>query len=445
MAHAVIPEEELQPLIQSMKKVFAPVRKMGPAIIRIPKELQRIGDNLKEDIESGIPEKFEKACDKLEDMNEKFVMDFGGKVLQIVKETRDNATKEAKTLIEQGIPAIVTQTNEVKILNREEILERQVKLVKTQELIAKKEQDREELTKQIQDGDVEAKDKLLKVVNDLNKLREVEQQRSEGLGPMAPRRGGEGEEDYIPGPIREFGESLSDIVKGPFMAIQQLGDNVKEFAKPFKALSKGIKDFTGDREDDDGAPLGLLAVAFKGLGKIIKSIGLFFMTSLLLPMLALAKPLAIIVGLFITIKTVAELLIGAFTKAYNFFAEFVPGMDPIGTEDEKTTKRARDRGATGAQMTNEELQADANIKQREADAGDVTGFKNDFFTGKSKREMAKSAANELKFQTGLRDALNERTQNPLMNIINNQTNSSTSVETKTTPQASNINPKAAVT
>ena len=437
MAHATIPEEELQPLIQSMKKVFAPVRKMGPAIIRIPKELQRIGDNLKEDIESGIPEKFEKACDKLEEGNKQFVMDFGDKVLQLAKETREKATKEAQTLIEQGIPAIVTQTNEVKILNREEILERQVKLVKTQELIAQKEKDRENLTKKIQDGDVEAKDKLLKVVNDLNKLREVEEKRSEGLGPMAPRRGEEGEEDYIPGPIREFGESLTEIVKGPFVAFQQLGDNVKEFAKPFKALSKGIRDFTGDREEDEGSPLGLLYVASKGLGKILKGIGAFLMTSLLLPMLALAKPLAIVATLFFTIKTVAELLIGGFTKLYNFFAEFVPGMDPIGTKDEKTTKRMRDRGATEHTMkTDEELGAEHRIAQRNADAGGpLKGMKVDMF-GNNLQDKA----DELKQQIDMRDRYKENFGSQgLMNIINNQTNSSTSVETKITPQASNRN------
>lgn len=437
MAHATIPEEELQPLIQSMKKVFAPVRKMGPAIIRIPKELQRIGDNLKEDIESGIPEKFEKACDKLEEGNKQFVMDFGDKVLQLAKETREKATKEAQTLIEQGIPAIVTQTNEVKILNREEILERQVKLVKTQELIAQKEKDRENLTKKIQDGDVEAKDKLLKVVNDLNKLREVEEKRSEGLGPMAPRRGEEGEEDYIPGPIKEFGESLTEIVKGPFVAFQQLGDNVKEFAKPFKALSKGIRDFTGDREEDEGSPLGLLYVASKGLGKILKGIGAFLMTSLLLPMLALAKPLAIVATLFFTIKTVAELLIGGFTKLYNFFAEFIPGMDPIGTKDEKTTKRMRDRGATEHTMkTDEELGAEHRIAQRNADAGGpLKGMKVDMF-GNNLQDKA----DELKQQIDMRDRYKENFGSQgLMNIINNQTNSSTSVETKITPQASNRN------
>jgi len=443
MSHATIPEEELQPLIQSMKKVFAPVRKMGPAIIKIPKELQRIGENLKKDIESGIPEKFEKACDKLEDMNEKFVMDFGDRILKMAKETRDNATKEAKTLIEQGIPAIVTETNEVKILNKEEILERQVKLVKTQELIAKKEQDKEKLTKEIQDGDVEAKDKLLKVVNDLNKLREVEEARSGGLGPMAPRRGEGGEEDYIPGPIREFGESLSDIVKGPFMAMQELGNNVKEFAKPFKALKNSMEKFAGDKEEDKNSPLGLLTFAFFGLGKVVRMIGTFFMITFLPIFLKVAAAVSVVVGAFTLIKTALELLIGGFTSAYNFFAKFVPNMDPIGTDDEVTVARENKRtGTTSGQMkTDEGLEAQHRIAQRDADVGKASGWEQDLY-GRNKQQMA----DELKQQIDMRDRYKENFGNQgLMNIINNQTNSSTSVETKTTPSASNINPKAAIT
>ena len=95
-------------------------------------------------------------------------------------------------------------------------------------------------------------------------------------------------------------------------------------------------------------------------------------------------------------------------------------------------------------MTNEELKADAAIKGREADVGDITGFKYDMF-GNSKRETAEKANEELKFQTGLRDSLKDRTQNPMMNIINNQTNSSSTVENKVSPSPSNDVPAGAIT
>ena len=146
-----------------------------------------------------------------------------------------------------------------------------------------------------------------------------------------------------------------------------------------------------------------------------------------------------VVGAFTLIKGALEMLIGGFTSAYNFFAGFVPGMDPIGTEDEKTTKRMRDRGATEHTMkTDEELGAEHRIAQREADEGKSSGFEFDMY-GKNKQQMA----DELKQQIDMRDRFKENFGSQgLMNIINNQTNSSTSVETKITPQASNRNPQA---
>ena len=439
-------EEDIKPLANTFKKIFSPIAKIGPAIIKIPKELKRIGDNLREDVESGIPEKFEKACDKLENANEKFVMDFGGQVLKQAKEQREAAIAEVQKLREAGVPAVVTENNEARQLSQKEILTEQVKLLKVQEKLSIKEKERDVLVKQANTGDVEVKDKLIKVLDTIKKLEEVQQARQERLGPeMTPRRGEGDEEDYIPGPIREFGETLNEIVTGPFMAFKGLADNVKEFAKPFKALSKNMDKFAGDGEEDENSPLGFLYVAFKGLGKIVKMITTFFMITFLPIFLKVAAVIGVAVGAFTLVKGAIEMLISGVTGAYNYIASWVPGLDPIGASaDEKTVKGATDRGVKStSQMTNEELKADADIKGREADAGDASGFKYDFFTGKSKRETAEEANKELKFQTGLRDALGDRVgSNPMMNIINNQTNSNTSVETKVSPRPSNDNVEA---
>ena len=439
-------EEDIKPLANTFKKIFSPIAKIGPAIIKIPKELKRIGDNLKEDVESGIPEKFEKACDKLENANEKFVMDFGGRVAKIAKEQREAATTKAQKLTEAGVPAVVTKNNEVKQLNQKEILGEQVKLLKVMEKLSKAEKERDVLIKQANEGDVEVKDKLVKVLDTITKLEEVQQARQERLGPeMTPRRGEEGEEDYIPGPIKEFGESLNEIVTGPFVAFKGLADNVKEFGKPFKALKNSMEKFAGDDEEDKNSPLGLLTLAFVGLGKIVKMITTFFMITFLPIFLKVATAIAVVVGAFTLIKGAIEMLISGVTGAYNYIASWVPGLDPIGASaDEKTLKGATDRGVKStSQMTEEELKADAAIKGREADAGDASGFKNDFFTGESKRETAEKANKELKFQTGLRSALADKVgSNPMMNIINNQTNSNTSVETKVSPRPSTDNVEA---
>jgi hypothetical protein len=161
--------------------------------------------------------------------------------------------------------------------------------------------------------------------------------------------------------------------------------------------------------------------------------------------LKVAAVIAVVVGAFTLIKGAIEMLISGVTGAYNYIASWVPGLDPIGASaDEKTVKGATDRGVKStSQMTDEELKADAAIKGREADAGDASGFKNDFWTGESKRETAEKANEELKFQTGLRSALSDRVgSNPTMNIINNQTNSKTSVETKVSPRPSTDNVEA---
>lgn len=438
-------EEDIKPLANTFKKIFAPITKMGPAIIRIPKVLQ----GLREDIKSGIPERFEKACDKLETVNEKFVMDFGSKVLEQAKEQRALATAEVQKLREAGVPSVVAENNEARPLNQKEILTEQVKLLKVQEKLSIKEKERDVLVKQANTGDVEVKDKLIKVLDTIRKLEEVQQARQERLGPeMTPRRGEEGEEDYIPGPIREFGETLNEIVTGPFVAFQGLANNVKEFAKPFKALGKSFKNFAGDDEKDDKSPLGFLGLVFLKLGKVIKMVALFLMVTLLPKLIAIGAVIAVVVGAFTLIKGAIEMLMSGLAGAYNYIASWVPGMDPIGaTDDEKTVGKAEDRARTGVdtQMTLEEREAKVNILNREADVGDITGFKADFFTGESKRETAEKAAAELKTQQDLRKGLADRNMNPMMNIINNQNNSSSTVENKVSPSPSNDVPAGAIT
>ena len=348
-------EADVRPLSSTFKKIFAPITKMGPAIIRIPKVLQ----GLREDIKSGMPERFEKACDKLETVNEKFVMDFGSKVLEQAKEQRALATAQAAEFTRGGAPAIVTQNNEVRILTEKEIIKEQVKLQKTQVKIGDLQKERLKLNKEAQSGDKEVIVKLQKVSENITKLEEVQQGRQNRLGDRAqPERGGGDEEDvdYIPGPIREFNEGLMEIVKGPFVAFQGLANNVKEFAKPFKAIGKSFKNFAGDDEKDDKSPLGLLTFLFLKLGKVIKMVSLFFMITLLPKLLAIGAVIAVVVAAFTLVKGAIELLMEGLAGAYNYVASWVPGLDPIGaTDDEKTVGKAEDRGATGAQMTNEEF------------------------------------------------------------------------------------------
>ena len=430
MAHAVIPEEELKPIVDSMKKVFSPIFKIGPAVIKVPQELKRIGDNLREDVSSGIPERFERACDKLEDTNEKFVMDFGGKVLEQAKESRDIANQQVERLLKEGIPAVVTETNEVRILTEKEVLSEQVKLLKTQDRIEQLQIEREKLAKQAMQGEEGSQEKLLKVLEKIEKYQQIEQQRIEKLPQQLIPRQGEGEDgaDYMPGPVGEFFGSIKDTLTAPIMAFEELGTTVKEFAKPFKGLVAGAKELGGD--DGKG---GILLF----LGRTFKLIGAFLMRSLLIPLLAIAKPLAIVTAAIMGIKTAIELVVKGVTSAYNFIAGFVPGMDKIGlSDDEKVVEKVKDKPAS--QLTDEELSAKQRIAQRTADdGGPIKGMKVDMF-GNNLQDKA----DELKKQMDMRSALEDKVSNPLMNIINNQTNNSSTVEHKVAPSPSRMEPEA---
>ena len=86
MAHVELPQEELQPLIESMQKVFEPLMRALPSLTLIPDELSRIGDKLDQDMMSGIPERMESVA-------EKFSMDFGSRMLAIYDKTSFKAQK----------------------------------------------------------------------------------------------------------------------------------------------------------------------------------------------------------------------------------------------------------------------------------------------------------------------------------------------------------------
>ena len=67
MAHVELPEEEFQPLILSMKRVFAPFMDAIPSIIRIPDEIERLSKTIIDDVDSGQPDRLDTASEKLVD------------------------------------------------------------------------------------------------------------------------------------------------------------------------------------------------------------------------------------------------------------------------------------------------------------------------------------------------------------------------------------------
>ena len=147
MAHVEIPEEELQPLIQSMKRVFEPLVKALPTLALIPNEISRLSDKLDQDMMSGVPERMESVV-------ERFTMDFGAKMLAIEnkkmksqinrekqRELKDKLLEKRESrllaLREKGL-AVEIKNNRVQFISEKDLQKKQAENIKTQKVILKK-------------------------------------------------------------------------------------------------------------------------------------------------------------------------------------------------------------------------------------------------------------------------------------------------------------------
>ena len=244
MAHVELPEEELQPLIQSMKRVFEPLIKAIPTLALIPTELERIGDKLDQDMMSGIPERMESVA-------EKFSMDFGKRMLAIYDRTsfksqkfqesielakqRDEQSRQDRLekFREKGL-AVEMKNNRVQFISEKDLQNKQAENIKTQKVIIKKET---ELQKLVEKGEKGSEEKIAKLIQELTVLQKKEGEQSQVLGDKRKEAKGilgtvrAGAESILPEPIMgvfdEFGANIAEV-----------GNNLKSFGKPFMALGK---------------------------------------------------------------------------------------------------------------------------------------------------------------------------------------------------------------
>ena len=241
MAHVEIPEEELQPLIQSMKRVFEPLVKAIPTLALIPTELKRIGDKLDDDMMSGMPE-------RIESVTKKFTMDFGSKMLSIME---DGELKREKILEQQALKqeirenklqslrekglAVEIKENRVQFISEKDIVRKQKTNLKTQEILYKREK---ELQKLVEKGEKGSEDKIADLINKIVNLQKKEGEQSQELGGK--------KKEFKPGIMAKVGAVAEDILPEPIMgAFQEFGAGLADtgktllsFGKPFMALGK---------------------------------------------------------------------------------------------------------------------------------------------------------------------------------------------------------------
>ena len=246
MAHVELPQEELEPLIQSMKKVFDPLIRAIPSLALIPTELERIGDKLDQDMMSGIPERMESVA-------EKFSMDFGKRMLAIYDRTSFKAQKFQESIElakqrdeksrqdrlekfrEKGL-AVEMKNNRVQFISEKDLQKKQAENIKTQKVIIKKEK---ELQKLVEKGEKGSEENIAKLIQELTVLQKKEGEQSQELGDKRKEAKGilgtvrAGAESILPEPIMgafdEFGANISEV-----------GGQLKSFGKPFMALGKVV-------------------------------------------------------------------------------------------------------------------------------------------------------------------------------------------------------------
>lgn len=255
MAHVELPEEELQPLIQSFKRIFDPLIGAVPALTLIPEELKRIGDNLEKDMMSGVPERMEKV-------SEKFSMNFGARMLAIYDKTsfraikftenmekakkRDAEAREKKLMLlrEKGL-AVEIKNKKVQFISEKDLQKKQEANLKTQNQIITKEKEIQTLIKEKKEGsEQEIANKLTELVN----LQKKENKQSEVLGDKRKDA-----KEKKPGFIEKTGtkirggvDKVASVLPGPIAegflgftsAIGEAGSQLASFGKPFMALGK---------------------------------------------------------------------------------------------------------------------------------------------------------------------------------------------------------------
>jgi len=309
MAQLELPIEELQPLVMSMKRVFAPFIEAIPSIVKIPQEVERLTDTIKQDVKSGQPERFVSGSKKSKDSVDMIGMmrtyidsnsDEGKKRkkeledLERIAQERQKAEADLEKVLQTGTPAEITETNEVKILNEKEIIEKQKELLKTQSDSTFIE---EKIAEEKLKGEDADSDELVRLQEALENNNTLLQEQTQTLGDRLPREKVPetvGARDFIPAPLMEAYDNIAETARESAGAIGSIFQPLIGLKKLFTTKKEYEEDALADKESQDNK-LGLsvivttlkfigLTVAVFALLKAIQAIVKYVQNNILDPM-----------------------------------------------------------------------------------------------------------------------------------------------------------------
>tara|TARA_E500000081_G_C6102436_1_gene338311 strand:- start:84 stop:1412 length:1329 start_codon:yes stop_codon:yes gene_type:complete len=285
MAQLELPIEELQPLVMSMKRVFAPFMDAIPSIIRIPDEIERLSKTITDDVDSGQADRLDTASEKLVDPMIKGLKDFYAKQdadreteLAKIAAERESAIAEVQKLQDLGVPAEVTKQNTVNILNEKEIIEKQKEFIKEQKEVSFLES---EIADEKSKGDDVDSERLLMLKDALDKQNELVQEQGKVLGDRLPRQKVPetvGARDFIPGPLMEAYDNIAETARESAGAIGSIFQPLVGLKKLFTQKEEYEEDALADKEaQDNKLGLSIVLTTFKFIALTV-ALGLFLKT-----------------------------------------------------------------------------------------------------------------------------------------------------------------------
>ena len=256
MAHVELPEEELQPLIESIKDNFKPLTKAMPLIAKIPEELKRIADVISKDVESGVPEKIAEGVDKLTKDEAEEQLRAG--LSEKANKHLEKQTELLEVLLDRGIPAKLDENDKVVKLTEKEIVETQKTFIQEKEKQVMIEKQLRAVEKSNM-SDEKMAEEIKKLNEKMKKSREREDSMQRTLGGRTPVPKSDGMGFEAQGTLGEMFETGKETFMAPVTAIQQLNASLnnnliapfKNFFKKTVKHQKQMEEYgeTGERSD----------------------------------------------------------------------------------------------------------------------------------------------------------------------------------------------------
>jgi len=441
MAHAEIPQEELKPLIASLERVLRPITDLAPAVTMIPSELDRIGDNIEDDMMSGIPDRIESIHErvtmdlgtKILEMQEKAAKNFGTRMLKIqadVEKKKAQASRDKQreikdkliakreerllALREKGL-AVEIKNNRVQFMSEKDIAKKQKENIRTQQQILKKEK---ELQKLVEKGEKGSESKITDLINEISQLSNREGEQSKQLGSNRKEAKGvlgtvrAGAESILPAPIMG---AIDDFAGN----IGQVGKDVLSFAKPFMALGKVVDKRLGITEKLQKLEVKKFALAVKAFALQKAKFAMDMLAMLTNPYALIAVAIGVAVAAIYAFKD----------EIYNFIAGIGESISNFG----KSIYNAFAESAIGkffgmeAYDMGEEKETPAQIEQKNVDknveaAGPLGALAEARETGTEKLDRLKGEASQM---------AQEKLASNIVNIANsNQSQTSLTAEVR---------------